>query len=402
MAYPFTLGDVRFLTSPAGRDALAAAGDLPLTEASLLADLTKLRRTVGEQSAAVAETTRLRRRAVGKLGETGGRWLFTDESLQQASPASVSAHRAARLTGLGVHDLTCSIGTDVAFLAAVCPVAVGSDLDPVRLLMARHNLTASGVPARLVAADALTRSTRGLLGYADPARRDRAGRRITSVSTVPTVAELDAAHVHRPPVLRLPPGVDYDELDRPGEVEIVSLDGAAREAVLWPAELATTTRRASVLLSGGHPLAVAGTAGYELTSDDPDDAGVGPIGEWLVDPDPAVVRAHLVRHYAARHGLVLLDPHLAYLTGPRPPPGIRAFQVLEAAPYRERTVAGWARRDGIGTLEIKQRGTPVIPDELRARLRPALRGPRSVGATLVIARVGSDPQAFWCRAVDFR
>ena len=52
---------------------------------------------------------------------------------------------------------------------------------------------------------------------------------------------------HRPPVLRLPPGIDYDELNRPGEVEIVSLDGAAREAVLWPAELATTRRRATVL-----------------------------------------------------------------------------------------------------------------------------------------------------------
>ncbi|HEY5247947.1 MAG TPA: hypothetical protein VIJ15_05765, partial [Dermatophilaceae bacterium] len=191
-------------------------------------------------------------------------------------------------------------------------------------------------------------------------------------------------HPHRPPVLRLPPGVDYDELNRPGEVEIVSLDGAAREAVLWPAELATTSRRATVLLSG--PGAEA--AGCELTSDDPDEAGVGPIDQWLIDPDSAVVRAHLVRHYATRHGLVLLDPHLAYLTGPRPPPRIRAFRVLDAAPYRERTVADWARRDGVGTLEIKQRGTPVIPDELRARLRPALRGPRSVAATLVIARVG--------------
>ena len=122
----------------------------------------------------------------------------------------------------------------------------------------------------------------------------------------------------------------------------------------------------------------------------------------MIDPDPAVVRARLVRHYATGHGLVLLDPHLAYLTGPRPPPGIRAFQVLDAAPFRERTVADWARRDGVGTLEIKQRGTPVIPDDLRARLRPALRGPRSVAATLVIARIGSQPQAFWCRAVDPR
>jgi hypothetical protein len=402
VAYPFTLDDVRFLASAAGRDALDAAGALALTEDSLLPDLTRLRRTVGQRSAAVAETVRLRRRAITKLGETGSRWLFTDESLQQASPAPVSAHRAARLRGLGVHDLTCSIGTDVAFLAPVCPVVVGSDLDPVRLLMARHNLIDSGVPARLLAADALTRCTRGLLGYADPARRDRAGRRITSVSTVPTVAELDAAHRHRPAVLRLPPGVDYDELDRPGEVEIVSLDGTAREAVLWPEELAGTHRRATVLTSGSHPVAGNPQAGDELTSDDPDTAGVGPVGDWLVDPDPAVVRAHLVRHYATRHGLVLLDPHLAYLTGPRPPPGIRAFRVLDAAPYRERTVADWARRDGIGTLEIKQRGTPVIPDELRARLRPALRGPRSVAATLVIARIGSGPRAFWCRAVDPR
>jgi len=402
VAYPFTLDDVRFLASPAGRDALAAADSLKLTEESLLSDLTKLRRTIYERSAAVAETIRLRRRAITKLGTTGGRWLFTDESLQQASPALVSAYRAARLAGLGVHDLTCSIGTDVAFLAAVCPMVVGSDLDPVRLLMARHNLGDAGLPARLVVVDALTRSTRGLLGYADPARRDRAGRRITSVSTVPTVAELDAAHPHRPPVLRLPPGVDYDELNRPGEVEIVSLDGAAREAVLWPAELATTGRRATVLVSASDPVAGTGVPGYQLTSDDPDDTGVGSVGDWLVDPDPAVVRAHLVRHYATRHGLVLLDPHLAYLTGPRPPPGIRAFQVLDAAPFRERTIADWARRDGVGTLEIKQRGTPVIPDDLRARLRPALRGPRSVAATLVIARIGSQPQAFWCRAVDPR
>ena len=115
-----------------------------------------------------------------------------------------------------------------------------------------------------------------------------------------------------------------------------------------------------------------------------------------------MVRARLVRHYATGHGLVLLDPHLAYLTGPGPPPGIRKFRVLDSAPYRERTVADWARRDGVGTLEIKQRGTPVIPDELRARLRPSLSGPKPVAATLVIARVGSLPQAFWCRAVDPR
>ena len=254
MAYQFTADDVRFLTSPAGVEELAGADSLLLTESSLLTDLTKLRKRLAARAAPVAETVRLRRRAIDKLGPDAADWLFTDEALQQATPGPVAAHRAGRLANVGVHDLTCSIGADLAALLRTtgpesAAARLGSDLDPVRLLMARHDLLAAGLPAPLLWADALTRTSRGLLGYADPARRDGTGRRITSVSTLPSVAELDAAHGNRPPVLRLPPGIDYDALARPGEVEIVSLDGGAREAVLWPGELAQVARRATVLVS---------------------------------------------------------------------------------------------------------------------------------------------------------
>ena len=398
MAYQFTLDDVRFLSGDAGAEALASADSLALTDGTLLRDLTRLRRHLGERAAVIAETVRLRRRAVAKIGPVAVSWLFTDESLQQATPTPVAAHRARRLADVGVHDLTCSIGADLVALCAdrgpSLPV-VGSDLDPVRVLMARHNLAASGLPSPVFVGDALTRTSRGLLGYADPARRDGTGRRITSASTLPSVAGLDAVHAGRPPVLRLPPGIDYDALRRPGEVEIVSLDGGAREAVLWPVELAAVARRATVLVAADP------ARSWQLTSDEPEDAEVQPVrvGDVLVDPDAAVVRAHLVRHYAARHGLSLVDPHLAYLAGPVAPRGVRGFRVLDVAPYREKTVAGWAHRDGTGTLEIKQRGTPVIPDDLRRRLRPALTGPTTAAATLVVARIGDSAQAFWCRAV---
>lgn len=393
--YRFDAEDLAYLTSTAGADALAAAAALPLTEASVLADLTTLRRSAGPRAAAVAETVRLRRRAVDKLGPSAAGWLLTDEALQQATPLPVARARAARLAGLAVHDLTCSIGADLAALLPVCAPAIGTDLDPVRVAMAAHNLAAVGLPGRVAVADALHPVSTRLLGYADPARREAGGRRITSVDTVPSVADLDAVFAGRPPVLRLPPGIDYEALDRPGEVEIVSLDGSAREAVLWPAELATVRRRASVLSSTG--------PGYALTDEDPDDIAPPPspaalVGAWLVDPDAAVVRAHLVRHYAARHDLTQLDPHLAYLTGPVPPVGVRGFRVLDAAPYTERTVAGWIRRDGVGTVEIKQRGTPVLPDELRKRLRPALTRHTAEARTLVVARLGSGPWAFWCLA----
>lgn len=397
MAQHFSTADVAFLGSPAGIAALAETAALPLTDASLLADLTRVRRYAGELAGVLVSTVRLRRRAVAKLGTVAGSWLLTDEALQQATPAPVAAHRAKRLGQVGVHDLTCSIGADLAALAGGSSLVIGSDLDPVRVSMARHNLAVSDLTAPVLVADALTRVSRGLLGYADPARRDGAGRRITSVATLPSVAELDAVHSGRPPVLRLPPGIDYESLARPGEVEIVSLDGGAREAVLWPAELAGVARRATVLTTAA---AGPGWTAWEMTSDEPDDVPAGPVGEFLIDPDAAVVRAHLVRHYAARHGLWQLDPQLAYLTGPAVPPGTRGFRVLDVAPFREKTVAGWLRRDRIGTLEIKQRGTPVIPDELRRRLRPAMTGPTTAAATLVIARVGTGAQAYWCRAVE--
>ena len=72
--------------------------------------------------------------------------------------------------------------------------------------------------------------------------------------------------------------------------------------------------------------------------------------------------------------------------------------MLDAAPYRVKTVAHWVGRDGAGTLEIKQRGTSVVPDELRKQLRPAMSRNTAVGFTLIVARIGDVPWAFWCSA----
>ncbi len=386
MSFTFSAADLDFLA--VGEDDLAAlTTELVLRPDSTLRDLDTARRRVGTHAAAAVETLTLRRRAVAKFGDRAARWWFTDEALQQATPWPVAVHRARRLSGLAVHDVTCSVGADLAALVESGGSRVlGSDLDPVRARMARHN-----VGPVVVVADALRPVSGGMLPYADPARRDGTGRRILSAATVPALDALDRAWAARPAVLRVPPGVDYDALARPGEVEIVSLDGSAREAVLWPAELASVRRRATVLSSTGPTV--------QLTDDDPDDIPVAAAGGWLVDPDPAVVRAHLVRQYGSRHGLWQLDPHLAYLSGDRPPPTGRAFRVLASAPFQERTVAGWLRSAGVGTLEIKVRGLAVVPDELRLRLRKALIGPRSVGRTLVLARVGRQPWAYFTEAV---
>jgi hypothetical protein len=131
-----------------------------------------------------------------------------------------------------------------------------------------------------------------------------------------------------------------------------------------------------------------------VTDAEPDDCAVREPGEWLVDPDGAVVRAGLVRQYAARHALGQLDPRIAYLTGEHPPPGVRAFRVLEHGRYTEKALRQILRRRDVGRLEILVRGLDVDPDALRRRLRPSGRAEASV----VLTRVGRAPVAFVCAA----
>jgi THUMP domain-like len=332
----------------------------------------------------LVETTLLRRKATAKFADPSD-WLFTDEALQQATAEPVASHRARRLAGLTVHDATCSIGTELAALRNSASYVVGSDIDPVRLAMAAHNV--AGVD--LCRADALRPITRDTVVVIDPARRSGGRRRFHPGDYTPALDVLLDVYRDRDLVVKCAPGIDFDELSRlgfRGEIEITSLAGSVREACLWSAGLAGATRRATML-----------DTGEGLTDADPDDCPVAPAGRWIVDPDGAVVRAGLVRHYAARHGLWQLDPEIAYLSGDRLPENVRGFEVLEELSYSERRLRQALSARDVGAVEILVRGVDVDPDALRARLR--LRGSEPV--SVVIARIGSGAAsratAFICR-----
>jgi THUMP domain-like len=357
-----------------------------LIDASLVSDIASARERFGDHAAVLVETTLLRRRATAKFVDPSG-WLFTDEALQQATPEPVAAHRARRLAGMTVHDATCSIGTELAALRDSSLYVVGSDVDPVRLAMARHNVA----DVDLCRADALAPVTRDTVVLVDPARRSRGRRRFDPRDYTPALDALLDTYRGRDLVVKCAPGIDFDELSRmgfDGEIEVTSLAGGVREACLWSAGLTGggVTRRASML-----------DAGEQITDAEPDDCPVAPAGRWIVDPDGAVVRAGLVRHYAARHGLWQLDPDIAYLSGDRLPDGVRGFEVLEELGYSERRLRQALSARDVGAVEILVRGVDIDPDALRSRMR--LRGSRHV--SVVVARIGSGhasrATAFICR-----
>jgi hypothetical protein len=333
----------------------------------------------------LVETTLLRRKAAAKFADPSG-WLFTDEALQQATAEPVAVYRAGRLAGVAVHDATCSIGTELAALRNSAAYVVGSDIDPVRLAMARHNLA----DVDLCRADALRPITRDTVVLVDPARRSRGRRRFDPRDYMPALDALLDVYQDRDLVVKCAPGIDFEELSRlgfRGEIEVTSLGGSVREACLWSEGFGNGVRRRATMLDTGEG----------ITDAEPDDCPVAPAGRWIVDPDGAVVRAGLVRHYAVRHGLWQLDPDIAYLSGDRLPANVRGFEVLEQLHYSERRLRQALSARDIGAVEILVRGVDVDPDALRARLR--LRGSQPV--SVVIARLGSGAAsratAFICR-----
>jgi hypothetical protein len=369
---------------------------LELSDASRIADTTAVRAWFGDRAPVLMETTLLRRKAREKLAELGpnfdlSAWLFTDEALQQATAAPVALHRADRLAGRVVHDVTCSIGTELAALSGSAARAIGSDTDFVRLTMARHNLRAANRPVDLCRADALHPVTHDAAVVVDPARRSGGRRRFSPADYQPALGALLDCYRGRDFAVKCSPGIDFDEVGQlgfDGEIEVTSYRGSVREACLWSAGLAQpgVRRRASVL-----------DRGEQITDADPDDCAVRPAGRWIVDPDGAVVRAGLVRHYGARHGLWQLDPDIAYLSGDRLPPGVRGFEVLAQLPFDERRLRQTLSGLDCGALEILIRGVRVDPDVLRRRLR--LRG--STALAVIIARIGpgagSQGLAYVCR-----
>ena len=370
----------RWLLTDDGQALLASATTALADGGDELAVQTDLRRGASPEHVAVAlSQVELRRRAEPKFGDLAPRMYFTPDGLEQATRLTVARHRAGRMRAASATtliDLGCGIGGDLVAASAVGITVAGVDLDPVRVAVAEANLAALGLPGAVTVADATTLDTSPFdAAYADPARRSARGRTFSPDGWTPPWSFVEQL-LRRDACVKVAPGIPHALVPDGVEAEWVSDRGEVKEAALWSGRLASAERRATVIAHGG--LAT-------LTEEDDPGADVRAVGDFLYEPDGAVIRAGLVTAVAAGVGGGLLDAKIAYVTGDEAfrTPFARGYRVLEPLPYREKQLKAALRERGIGSLTIKKRGVSVVPDELRQRL--ALRGDAT--ATIVLTRV---------------
>jgi SAM-dependent methyltransferase len=334
--------------------------------------------------AAVLSQSRLRAKARSKFGPFADRMLFTEDGLEQATRLQVAAQHAGRFQRAGVSwvaDLGCGIGADALAIAALDLEVTGVERDEVTAAIAAFNL-APWSNARIENEDATQFDLAGVDGvYLDPARRNSSRRLANPADWTPSLDFAFDVATRFATGIKLGPGVDRSLIPAEAEAQWVSVGRDVLEVGLWFGALARPgIRRAALIVSD------QGTS--ELTSaGDSDDAEVGDLGEYLYEPDGAVIRARLIGDLVRSVGGRMLDHSIAYFTSADPiaTPFATGFRVREQFPFDEKLLKRELAARKIGTLEIKKRGLDVDPAQLRTKL--SLKGPNS--ATLILARVGA-------------
>jgi len=334
--------------------------------------------------AAVLSQSKLRSRAEAKFGPFAASMLFTEAGLEQATRLRVAAMHAGRFRAAGlarVVDLGCGIGADALALAAIDIEVTGVERDEVTAAIAAFNL-APFPHATIENADATAVDLGGYDGvYLDPARRSDARRLKDPADWSPSLDFAFEIGGRLPTGVKLGPGIDRDLIPAGAEAQWVSVDRDVVELGVWFGAVARPGIGRSALVIGEH-----GTA--ELTAPaDSEDAELGALGEYLYEPDGAVIRARLIGDLARSLDARMLSDQIAYLTADTAvaTPFAVCFRITETLPLDERAIKKRLAQLEVGTVEIKKRGVDIDPAAFRAKL--ALKGKGRNSATLFLTRV---------------
>ena len=329
-----------------------------------------------DRAAQVLEQAHLRRAARDRHGRPDAdALLLTRDGLEQGTRADIAQRRAHLIREAGtrrVLDLTAGLGFDARAFAEAGLHVTAVERDGATAELLAWNLRPWS-NADVVVADATSPDVARLVAeleptdvvFIDPARRDPAGPRDLSTAR---------ARPERDPDRWSPPLSFITALTHPRIVikaapafappvgwhgEWVSHRRTLAECTAWSWPVFSPTRRAVVM-------------GEETTVVEPHTrvARAKDVGALLHEPDPAIIRAGLLRDL----GVAWLDEASTWLTSDEPvrpelSPTMRSFRVLDtlagSTAEQRMTLSGL----GITHAVIKSRDVDVDPRKDLARLR---------------------------------
>jgi len=340
----------------------------------------------------VVNQVALRQKARQKLGPIADSLLLTRQGLEQSSRFDVAKYHARKLGSLAsVTDLGCGLGIDSIAFAEAGSTVVAVEKDEVTAKFASSNLARfPNAEIHRSAAEDFDVKTEGV--FLDPARRDlaasgRSRKLLSPEDFSPSIGFAFQQLSRVPGGVKLSPALPHEMVSDRFEATWVSHRGDLVELSQWSTHPQQFGKRFAVMIDGETELKFTG---------DEFEAGLSSLDEYVYEPDPALIRSHLLGAFALEQGLGLLSQGIAYLTGgERKSPWLKGYKLIAELPLDEKAISRYLSERSIGSLEIKKRGVDVDPQLMRKRLK--LKG--SGAATLIATKVGGARKALVCEPI---
>lgn len=350
----------------------------------------------------------MQHRLEARWGQSAAELLLTEDGISQATRPVVAQYRAnfiARKFGTNAHvlDLTCGLGFDARAFARAGLRVTGVEIDSEIAEYARHNLKEFGVSVQCADANAFVIPSDVDVVFVDPARRDPNAAKDSMGNTKrifdpsqwsPSWEKVNEIATTHTVLAKVAPGIDKSDL-ADWDARWISSDGDLVECFL---SSAGTDLRAAVLIDSEKDLNI------EVIGDSA--TATAPLGNYLVVPDPALIRASALDAVAQVCNGGLVNEYIAWLTSDdtsavsklaNHSPGLASVLKIESHfKFSEKQLVANLKDVSAAGVTVMTRGMQLDVEAIR---KLAVKATTSGSQELIIAiyRDDAGPQAFVCR-----
>lgn len=318
----------------------------------------------------IIELLTLRKSAKLKFSKADS-MFFTRMGLEQSTGERVAEYVAERFSGFKkVADLTSGIGGNTIAIAARTKV-LAIDSDRLTLNIAKENAKVYSVYPNVEFMHKNAEDTD--LGtcdavYIDPSRRVKNKRTVSLSDSLPSVEQMlpkILSHIDAVGI-KVSPAISYEELEKlpyNPEVEVIADEFECKQIMLWFGILKTTAFRATILpekytLETSHPSKHVETSTPK---------------KYIIEPNCAIIRSHLIDEFAQQAGCKKLDPLIAYLTSDNLPVAVghqyKGYEIISFSRFNLKKLKKTLSEMNISRIDIAKRGLSQKPDEIRKKLK---------------------------------
>ena len=192
--------------------------------------------------------------------------------------------------------------------------------------------------------------------FFDPSRRVNGKRTVKIEEYQPPLLFLEKLRLISPNIcIKISPGTDLDRIKYNCDIEVVSYKGEVKEVILWFGDLKEIPNINKTLVTKlPEKITLVKEENYlDISQSKPK--------KYLYEPDPAFIKAHMIRDLAKKFGLNLIHIKIAYLTGDEKieTPLLKRYLVKRMLNLDYEEINNILHELNIGRVDFKARGVNI-------------------------------------------